>query len=199
MTRSAGSRRRARVTRGALWVIALLLFTSGVLRLLNGTGFALARGVAEFSAPEPVATAPLACLPDAEIAPVLEALQEREQRLDRKEAAIADRAAALSLADTEIAERLAALEAAERRLSATLALADEAAETDLIRLTAVYESMKPKEAAALFQEMAPEFAAGFLGRMKPDAAAAVMAGLSPQAAYTISVLLAGRNANVPTE
>ena len=47
--------------------------------------------------------------------------------------------------------------------------------------------------------MTPEFAAGFIGRMRADAAAAIMAGLSPQAAYTISVILAGRNARAPTE
>jgi flagellar motility protein MotE (MotC chaperone) len=45
--------------------------------------------------------------------------------------------------------------------------------------------------------MDPDFAAGFLGRMRPAAAAGIMAGLSPQKAYTISVLLAGRNAQAP--
>jgi flagellar motility protein MotE (MotC chaperone) len=35
--------------------------------------------------------------------------------------------------------------------------------------------------------------------MRPDAAAGIMAGLQPQTAYTISVVLAGRNAKVPTE
>ena len=45
--------------------------------------------------------------------------------------------------------------------------------------------------------MEPDFAAGFLGRMRPDAAAAVMAGLTPETAYSISVILAGRNATAP--
>ncbi len=45
--------------------------------------------------------------------------------------------------------------------------------------------------------MAPEFAAGFLGRMRPDAAAAVLAGLKPDKAYSISVMIAGRNATAP--
>jgi len=35
--------------------------------------------------------------------------------------------------------------------------------------------------------------------MRPEAAAAIMAGLTPQAAHTFSVVLAGRNANVPKE
>lgn len=106
---------------------------------------------------------------------------------------------ALDLADHAIEEKIAALETAERALSATLALADGASESDLGRLTSVYENMKPKDAAALFETMDPAFAAGFLARMRPETAAGIMAGLSPQVAYKISVILAGRNAAVPTE
>ncbi|KIN65935.1 hypothetical protein Z945_982 [Sulfitobacter noctilucae] len=89
------------------------------------------------------------------------------------------------------------LEEAEANLRRTLSLTDGAAEDDLARLTAVYENMKPKDAAALFATMEPDFAAGFLGRMRPDYAAAVMTGLPPDVAYSISVILAGRNANAP--
>jgi len=45
--------------------------------------------------------------------------------------------------------------------------------------------------------MAPDFAAGFLSRMQPAAAAAIMAGMTPEQAYSISVLIAGRNAMAP--
>ena len=88
---------------------------------------------------------------------------------------------------------------AEAALRETLSLADGAVEKDIARLTVVYETMKPKEAAALFEEMAPEFAAGFLARMRPEAAAQIMTGLSAEVAYTISVLMAGRNAQAPIE
>ncbi|TKA97657.1 hypothetical protein FAZ78_04745, partial [Cereibacter changlensis] len=107
--------------------------------------------------------------------------------------------AALTLAGQAIDAKLAELAAAEAALSETLARADGASEGDLTRLTSVYETMKPKDAAALFEAMAPEFAAGFIGRMRPDAAAAVLSGMSAEAAYSISVLLAGRNALVPKE
>jgi flagellar motility protein MotE (MotC chaperone) len=94
---------------------------------------------------------------------------------------------------------MTALKEAETSLTATMALASSAAEDDLTQLTAVYENMKPKEAAQVFAAMDPKFAAGFLGRMRTDAAAAIMAGLEPDTAYAISVLLAGRNAAAPTE
>ena len=106
---------------------------------------------------------------------------------------------ALEIADAAIEAKLAALVAAEERLSTTLAMAEGASEGDLAQLTSLYEKMKPKDAAALFEELDPQFAAGFLSRMRPEIAAGVMAGLSPKAAYTISVVLAGRNAMVPKE
>ena len=189
-----------RTGRGALWLIAGLLLTSGILRLATETGPALAREVeARRVETTMLAPAAIACEEPADITQVLQTLAAQRETLDKREAALMDRIAALALAEQEITRNLAALESAETELRKTLSLADEAAETDLSRMTSVYENMKPKEASALFEEMAPEFAAGFLGRMRPDAAAAVMAGLSPQTAYAISVYLAGRNADVPTE
>ncbi|MFP4273785.1 MAG: MotE family protein [Paracoccaceae bacterium] len=190
-------RRRAR-GRGTLVLIAGLLLASAITRLGNEAGQAFARQ------PDPaeIADAPSGnpgCEPEEDLAPLLAALQEREDRLVSREAEIAGRMQALALADREITERLARLEAAEESLRATIALADTAAEDDLGRLTVVYENMKPAEAAALFGEMEPVFAAGFLGRMRPEAAAGIMASLPPETAYSISVVLAGRNANAPRE
>ena len=185
--------RRPRLGRGALVVLAITLAASGALRLGNGVGAALARLP---DATDP-AGGPLACPEPPEA--LAAALRARAAQVEAQEAALADRMAALALADRSLSQRLTDLRAAEEELSATLALADGAAEADLSRLTAVYETMKPKDAALLFEAMAPSFAAGCLGRMLPEAAAAVLSGMSPDAAYAISVLLAGRNADVPKQ
>jgi len=183
--------------RGVLFFLAGLMLTSGVIRI--GLGLTEARAVTpptmtEVPPPPPV---PEVC-PAAPLA-LAEALNQREARITIREAALEDRLAAVALADEVLAHRLKDLEAAEASLAATLTKADGAAEGDLTRLTTVYEAMKPKDAAALFETMAPEFAAGFLGRMRPEAAAAVLSGMTPDAAYTVSVLLAGRNAMVPRD
>lgn len=202
--KAGGKRRRRRVLgRGILWLIALAFAASGLLRLGGETGQAIAREVAALAANtardgDGAADLAEACGSEADIAEVLARLREREARLERREAALEDRLQALSVADLQIRRNMAALVEAEAELEATMALADTAAEDDLVRLTSVYENMKPKDAAPLFATMDPQFAAGFLGRMRADAAAAIMAGLDPQAAYSISVILAGRNANVPT-
>ncbi len=184
---------RGKSGRGALVVLALLLASSGALRVGAGVGEALA------NAPETEAAmaAPAQC-PEPPLA-LAAAMSRRETEIALRESGLADRMAALTLADAAVALRMRELATAEAELKETLALADGAAEDDLVRLTAVYEAMKPADASALFQAMAPEFSAGFLGRMRPEAAAAVLSGMTPESAYSISVLIAGRNALVPKE
>ena len=187
--------RRTKSGRGVLMILALFLASSGALRIGADVGEAMA----STSDPDPVDTSPeiLQC-PQVPIA-LAKALSEREANLAAREQVFDDRNAALALADAAVGARLTELAAAEAELKATLAIADGAAEEDVARLTAVYEAMKPADAAALFQAMAPEFAAGFLGRMRPELAAAVMSGMTTDSAYSISVLIAGRNALAPKD
>ncbi|WP_233488629.1 MotE family protein [Rhodovulum sp. 12E13] len=201
--RPARARRRRAAGRGTLGLLAALFLVSGGLRLAEGNGSNIGDSLRAFAASDtdgetsdPGATSQeVRPSPDA----LLAALAERERDLDRRAAALADRERAVAIAEERIAANLDAMEEAERRLRETIALADGAAADDLARLTRMYETMKPKEAAALFETMDPNFAAGFLGQMRPDAAAAVLAGLTPETAYTISLVLAGRNMRVPTE
>lgn len=197
-----GARRAARRRRrtGTLVVIAALLAASGSIRLGVGVAEALVRdggpAAAEASTAQPGTQA---CTEAAGVAPLLAALTERETRVTTRETALEERLQALALAENRLVAQQEELTRIEASLAATLALADRAAEEDLLRLTTVYETMKAKEAAILFEEMDPNFAAGFLARMRPEAAAGVMAGMTPRAAYTLSVILAGRNAGVPTQ
>jgi len=173
--------------------IALLLAASGAIRLGFGVGEAMARspdGPALAEAPVQCPTPPLA---------LAQALTERETALADRERALEDRLAALDLAEAAIELRLAELQQAEDDLKKVVAMSDGAAEEDLARLTAVYEAMKPAEAAALFAAMPVDFAAGFLGRMRPESAAVVLAGMPPENAFAISATIAGRNALAPKE
>lgn len=204
-------RRGARPGRGTLLLISSLLMGSAFVRLGNDAGQAIARQSdpgqleadhAAISDPHGSAmtdTYGQSCEAPPDIAAMLSAFQQREASLKEREAQIQARMQALSVADREVSAKMAALNQAEERLRGTLALADTASENDLSKLTTVYESMKPKDAATLFEEMDPAFSAGFLGRMRPEAAAAIMSGLSPQTAYSVSAILAGRNAEVPKE
>lgn len=211
-TAPAKPKRPRRKQKGALAAIGALLLASAVVRVGAGASQALAREeaapvqheaeaehgtqVAADTRHETDQAPPMA---ESDILPLINALKAREARVRKREEAIDVRMQALSVAEQEIERRMTALVDAEERLRETLTLARTAAEDDLTQLTDVYAKMKPKQAAALFQQMDPQFAAGFLSRMRPDSAAAIMAGMEPEAAYLISVILAGRNADVPRE
>lgn len=186
---------------GALFVIGVCFFGSGVLRVAE-MGPAIAEEMAAMKADPEMGAAQIApgqCPPQLEPESLLMAIQDREAQLDERENRLNDREQVLRVAALKIDEQLAELAAAEDRLTETLSLADEAAEKDIQRLTTVYENMKPKNAATIFETMDINFAAGFLMRMRPDAAAAVLSNLSSEAAYSVSVVMAGRNVGVPTE
>lgn len=213
-TKPAPKPKKKRKSRSALAAIGLLLVGSAVLRTAVGATEVLAKeSVEKFAssaaphheaedkkmAKDDHADTPTVSrvVSQEELVPLLNALNAREARVKKRESDLQVRLQALAVAEKEIKRKLTALDAAERALRDTMAKASTAAEDDIARLTEVYANMKPKQAAALFEEMAPDFAAGFISRMRSDSAAAIMAGLSPQAAYLISVVMAGRNANVP--
>lgn len=198
--RSAGQMQRSpwRPRRLILLILVGLLASSGVLRLTLGLNEAWA--VVQAAGPPPALAAKTcsASVPaDGKFLPLVEALKTREARVAAKEASVADRSRTLARAKQEVEAKLAELKAANHQLSQRLTLARGAAEGDVAKLTAMYANMKPKMAAAIFQKMAPDFAAGFLARMKPEAAALILSGLTPDKAYTVSVMLAGRNAAAP--
>lgn len=184
----------------ALFVILLCFLGSGIVRVWEN-GAAIAEEIGAMTTVEPVEQpqAAMTCPPQLEPETLLQAIREREAQLDEKENRLADREQVLRVARIRIEDQLKALQSAEEKLIETLSLADQAAEQDIVRLTSVYENMKPKEAAKIFETMDVNFAAGFLIRMAPDAAAGIMTNLNSDAAYSISVVMAGRNARAPKE
>jgi len=192
---------RARILPG----LALLFVLGASLRLASGLGTAMAQDPAPGPTVPQVAPSPLpptTQLLQASVAgnaDLIVDLRRREQALDQREAAVAERAALVEAGQARLQDQIAALQAAEGELAATMALADRAAEDDITRLVSVFEAMKPEDAAAVFAEMDAGFAAGFLARLAPQTAADILAGLEPRQAYGLSAILAGRNANVPRD
>lgn len=192
--RSSQGRGRGRTRISILAVLGAVFVASALLRIgLVGEAFSTSPAIASPGAQSQDLAGP--------VAPIRSALDEVERlrtELMRREAEIADRERAVAAAQILVEERLAELEATEERLRDLIALSDAASETDLDRLTRVYETMEPEAAAQLFAQMEPSFAAGFMSRMTPASSAALLAELDPQTAYAISVVLATRNATAPT-
>lgn len=182
--------------RSLLLILCCAFGLSGVLRL--GTlEVAWASTPDSGAAPIAIVDAEMNCPMTAPVEEALAMIRERAEFLDAREAELNGREQAVIAARALIEDRLAALEETEARLQALLAMSDSAAETDLQQLTQLYETMDPESAAPLFEQMDVSFAAGFLSRMRPEAGAAILAELPPETAYSISVLLATRNATAP--
>ena len=198
MKRAAGLSRRLS---GPLTVLSAFLLMSGAIRALDGGSEAFAKE----TEPQIIDVADLPPAMghadkdhgSAILEPLLKELAMREQNLTERETNLEERLALLARSEARLATQIEALEHAEAQLRETLTIAETAASEDVAKLTAVFQKMKPKDAAKLFEEMDPNFAAGFLAEMAPETAAALMAGLQPDTAYTISVILAGRNAGAP--
>lgn len=197
MTIFGSPQRSGRSPISSLVLISVLFLGSAALRMATQAGPAIAREVAGEAEPELAQPQERAAPDKAELQRLLDLFRKRESALALRERELNDRKKALELSEVALDQKMAALKQAEESLRATLSQADGAAKQDIARLINVYENMKPKNSAKLFEEMDPEFAAGFLARMRPDAAAGIMAGLDPTTAYSISVVLAGRNAGVP--
>lgn len=131
---------------------------------------------------------------EAESQEVIQALELRAAGLDAREQELASKALDLERRANEIAQLSQALSTKKAELESTVAMVNSASENDLAQLAAVYENMKPADAAELFSLMDPVFAAGFIARMRPEVSAEILGNIEPDIAYGLSVVLAGRNA-----
>lgn len=133
-------------------------------------------------------------LPDADEGAFLASIKERAAMLDRREAALAERARLLEVIEKRVDEKTAALSALKDELESRLSFAETAAQEDITQLARMYETMKPQRAGEIFNAMDPGFAAGFLTQMNSESAALILANMETDKAYAASVIIAGRNA-----
>ncbi len=182
---------------GVLVLITVCLGFSGAVRLVHAAP-AVAAQLNESREASDEAQG-MACPTPDDADSLLAAIRQRSDELDAEEMRVNERMQILTLAEERYQTELAALQEAEEKLAATLALADGAAARDIEQLTAVYENMKPKSAAEIFNAMDVNFAAGFLGNMNPQAAADILSNMTTEAAYSVSLILASRNMNVPVQ
>ncbi len=129
---------------------------------------------------------------------ILETITADMTRLNLRKAEISEREVALSAIEEKLKTQMATIEDANASLQAKIDNMKAVANEDLLHLVGMYQTMKPKQAAEIFNSMDAAFAAGFLREMSSDNAGMIMANMDPQQSYTISVIIAGRNAKYRT-
>jgi len=126
---------------------------------------------------------------DSERALLLD-LRGRRAELDAQAAALAVREATLGAAEKRLAARLDELNALQKRLEALEVERQAHDEANWRGLVKLYETMKPRDAAAIFNDLDLPVLLPVLDRMKEAKAAPVLAAMPPERARQVTAELA---------
>jgi flagellar motility protein MotE (MotC chaperone) len=140
-------------------------------------------------APGPALDQTAPSVSDAERAVLLD-LRHRRVELDDRSRELDQRSAVLSAAEARVTarvEQLSALQAKLEQLETDRRAHDDANWTGLVH---VYETMKPREAAAIFDALDMQVLLAVLDRMQPRRAAPVLAAMQPDRARLATQMLA---------
>ena len=125
---------------------------------------------------------------------MLLAVNDKIKYLKRRETEIAARQAAYEDMEKRILAQLSAVKKAKSELDKSIQYRTDLARQDIVHLTTMYQTMKPKQAAAIFNEMDVNFAAGFLREMKSNQAGLILSNMKAKKAYQISLIIASKGA-----
>lgn len=136
---------------------------------------------------------PESVIPDATSAvekELLEGLAKRREELQQWSESISMRENVLNATEMKINQKIADLKALEKRVSNLLAQYNEKEDAKIRSLVKIYESMKPKDAAAIFNDLEMDTLLAVIDAMSERRAAPILAKLDPEKARTITASLA---------
>ncbi len=125
---------------------------------------------------------------------MLQNLSMRREELDGREAEMGLRANLLAVTERRIEERIAELRSVEETIQSLLIKYDEQEEAQLRSVVAIYEAMKPQDAAKIFNTLEMVILIELAERMKERLIAPILADMDPNAANALTVELATRRA-----
>ncbi len=119
-------------------------------------------------------------------------LEERDKELDLRESL-------LKMAEKKLEGRLGELKQTEAKLEEANKTKEEQSGLKIKNLVLMYETMKPKEAAAIFDKLDMAILIEVASRMNPRVTALVMAKMSPDAAQKLTAEMTRRSLAPPQE
>lgn len=122
-----------------------------------------------------------------------EELRDRALRIERYMESIDARKAELAEAEQTLRQRLVELKAQKGGIRSRRDTATEAVRSDIERLVAVYDQMKPTEAAAILTNLPADFAAEILMRVRPETGARIIAAVEPRQAALMTAQMGARS------
>jgi flagellar motility protein MotE (MotC chaperone) len=141
----------------------------------------------------PMAPAAAAPISETERTLLLD-LRKRRDELDARDAALRTREGVLGAAEARLSTRLGELGDLQKRLQSLEAERKAHDEANWAGLVKLYESMKPKDAAAIFNDLDLPVLLPVLDRMNNRKAAQVLAAMTPERARLVTTELADMRA-----
>jgi flagellar motility protein MotE (MotC chaperone) len=126
---------------------------------------------------------------DAERAVLLD-LRDRRRELEVREATLTARESMLAAAETKLSARVEELQGLQKKLEALDANHRQQEDVAWQGLVKVYETMKPRDAAAIFNDLGMQVLLAVVDRMKEAKAAAILAAMTPDKAREVTMQLA---------
>ncbi len=127
---------------------------------------------------------------------LLSRLQDRRETLDIRNKELDMRESLIKAAEKRLEAKVGELKDIESRIKTATEVRDKDEKERLKGLVAMYENMKPKDAARIFDRLELKVLVDLSTAMKPITMSAVLAQMSPEAAERLTVELATR-ANGP--
>lgn len=168
----------------------LLSFLGGIMILAAaGQVVMLMDGFSRLTAHAEPSKLMAGCTDVPEAVALADTLRERSLRIDRYMQDMQRRKDEIALAQKQLTEKLVELRKLKQQLGSSEQGITQAQNDDISRLIAVYDQMKPEQAAMVLSNLPPDFAAQILARVQPETGARIMASVEPgQAAVLTSYM-----------
>ncbi|WP_090522298.1 MotE family protein [Paracoccus isoporae] len=158
------------------------------------TALALQERAAPRDPDDPAAGLLAGCGDVPEVVALVENLQIRRDRMAKALQNLDDRRAEIETARAALKAELDRLSAARERQSLSRTRDQQEVAADADRIVALYQAMKPRDAAAVISSLPEEFAAELLIRIHPDSGARIVAAIAPEKAAVLTTYMGARSA-----
>ncbi|HEX2582439.1 MAG TPA: hypothetical protein VHL08_10760 [Dongiaceae bacterium] len=130
-------------------------------------------------------------LTDSELA-ILQKLNQRRIELEQRSQELNQRETMIAASEKRLEQKSGELKMLKAQIDSALKQHDEEQEKQIRSLVALYETMKPKDAAHIFEELDMDVLLDVISRMSERKAAPILGLVSPARAKEITVELADR-------
>lgn len=171
-------------------IFAAAFAVPAIAVLLTSHGKTINKIFAAFAEP-PALLAGCTDIPEA--VALADELNLRANRIERYMESVAAQKADIAAAEENLRERLGELKATKASIQSRKDTTTESIRNDVDRLVALYDQMKPAEAAAILTNLPSDFAAEILMRVKPETGARIIASVEPRQAALLTAEMGARS------